>query len=160
MDIYEFAMQFEKDGEKYYRDIAESVENEGIKKILGILADEEVRHYEILSEMKSRTPDIGETKTLNSVKNVFQKMKKSGKKLGPGMGQVELYKKAQELEKKSEEFYSQKSDEVKDLSQRALLLKLAEEEKRHFVVLENIIQFVTKPDRYLEDAEFENIEPF
>ncbi len=39
MGIYEFAMQMEKDGESYYRDLAQKVDNKGIKNILGFLAD-------------------------------------------------------------------------------------------------------------------------
>jgi rubrerythrin len=160
MDIFEHAMQMEKDGENYYRETAKKIDNTGIRKILGILADEEVKHYGILSEMKNRTPDIGQTESLNNVKNIFAEMKDSGETFGPKMEQVELYQKAQQLEQKSQDFYEEKSDEVSDMAQRALLLKIADEEKRHFLILENIIQFVTMPDRYLEDAEFENIEPY
>ena len=160
MDIFEFAMQMEKDGESYYREIALGVDNAGIKKIMGMLADEEVKHYEILAEMKRRTPEIGKTEILSDVKNIFAAMKDSGEDIGTNLGQVELYQKAQELEKKSEDFYREKIAEVESEAQKDLLNKIADEEKRHFMILENIIQFVSKPFSYLEDAEFKHIEPF
>lgn len=160
MDIFDYAMQMEKDGEDYYREIAGSIDDPGIKKILGMLADEEVKHYEILHEMKSRTPHIGQTESLQNTKNIFAEMKESGADISANRGQVELYKKAQDLEKKSREFYEAKCAEVDSDAQKDLLLKIAEEEKRHFVILENIIQFVTRPDSYLDNAEFENIEPY
>jgi len=159
MDIFEFAMQMEKDGESYYREISAGINSKGIKKILSILADEEVKHYEIFAEMKRRTPDMPGTTTLKDVKNVFAQMKDSKEYIGSNLGQIELYKKAQELEKKSEEFYLEKSKEVDTEAQKKVLLKIAEEEKLHFMLLEHIIQFVSRTDHYLADAEFDNIEP-
>ncbi len=159
MDIFEFAMQMEKDGENYYRDLAAGVDNTGIKKILGILADEEVKHFEIFAEMKRRTPGLPRTTALDDVKNIFAQMKESAEDIGSNLGQIELYKKAQELEKKSEDFYLEKSKEVDTEAQKEVLLKIAEEEKLHFMLLEHIIQFVSRTDHYLENAEFENIEP-
>ncbi len=158
MDIIEFAMQMEKDGENYYRKVAVGVDNTGIKKILSILADEEVKHYEIFAEMRRRTPGISRTTTPADVKNIFARMKESGEDISSNLGQIELYKKAQELEKKSEEFYMEKSEEVESDAQKELLIKIAIEEKQHYLILEHVIQFVTRTDQYIEDAEFENIE--
>jgi rubrerythrin len=159
MDIFEFAMQMEKDGESYYREIAAGIDSTGIKKILSILADEEVKHFEVFAEMKRRTPDLPRTTTLKDVKNVFAQMKESGENIGSKLGQVELYKKAQELEKKSEDFYLEKSEEMDSDAQKELMLKIADEENKHYMILEHVIQFVTRTDHYLEDAEFENLEP-
>jgi rubrerythrin len=41
MDIYTFAMQMEKDGEEYYRELGTKCKNEGLTKIFTMLADEE-----------------------------------------------------------------------------------------------------------------------
>lgn len=159
MDIFEFAMQMEKDGENYYREIIARIDNTGVKKILSIMADEEVKHYEIFAEMKSRTPELAESSSLTDVKNIFAQMKESGEDISANLGQVELYKKAQELEEKSKNFYLEKSEVVENEAQKEMLLKIAEEENRHYLILEHVIQFVTKTDHYLEDAEFDNLEP-
>ena len=42
MDIYQFAMQMEKDGENYYRKLAAECGVPGLQKIFTMLADEEV----------------------------------------------------------------------------------------------------------------------
>ena len=51
MDIFEYAMKMEKDGEAYYRQLAKQV-----GKILGavftMLADEEVKHYDAIEAMQ------------------------------------------------------------------------------------------------------------
>ena len=54
MDIYEFALQMEKDGEDYYRDQALNAGNKGLKNIFTFLADAEAHHYNILKKMKDR----------------------------------------------------------------------------------------------------------
>ncbi|MHC4911431.1 MAG: ferritin family protein, partial [Planctomycetota bacterium] len=56
MDILEYAMKMEKDGEQYYRRTAEKVNNKGIKTILSMLADEEVKHYNALARIQAQQP--------------------------------------------------------------------------------------------------------
>ncbi|HEW78498.1 MAG TPA: rubrerythrin, partial [Phycisphaerales bacterium] len=40
MDIFKYAMQMEKDGEDYYRQLAQQTSNKGLQTILTMLADE------------------------------------------------------------------------------------------------------------------------
>ena len=160
MDIFEFAMQMEKDGELYYREVADSVGDKGIKTIMIMLADEEVRHYQVLGEMKTRSPKLEGTGILAKTRNIFAELRESGEKPDPNLGQVEMYRKAQQLEKKSQDFYEEKCKEVKLPEQKKLLNQIAEEERRHFFILENIIDFVSRPDSWLENAEFHKLEHF
>ena len=160
MNIYDFAMQMEKDGESYYREIANKSPNAGIKNILNMMADEELKHYELMKKMKTHSPHHAETEILKNVKNVFASMKDSKEELDSNASHKDLYKKAQELEKKSEHFYREKADEVDDKSKKDIFLKLAEEEKKHSIILDNLIEFVTKPETYLADAEFSNLDEF
>ncbi|NUO05704.1 MAG: hypothetical protein HUU07_09975 [Candidatus Brocadia sinica] len=71
MNIYDYAMQMEKDGENYYRDSARKIDNAGLKKILGILANAEVKHYDILQKMKKNEKvQMPDTEILSNVKNI------------------------------------------------------------------------------------------
>lgn len=161
MDIYEFAMQMEKDGEKYYRDSAQKVNNAGLKKILCVLADAEVKHYNILQKMKqNENIQMPDTQILSNVKNIFVQMKEEKDTLGINISQIDLYKNAQDIEKKSNEFYLEKAKEVNDQSQREIFLKIAEEEKKHYSILENIINFVSQPLDWLENAEWYHLEEY
>lgn len=47
MDVYDYAMQLEQDGESYYREGAKLSANKGLSRILTMLADAEVRHYNV-----------------------------------------------------------------------------------------------------------------
>ena len=160
MNIYDFAMQMEKDGETYYRELAGKCGNKGLTNILNMLADEEVKHYEIIKRMKSKTPKIADTKILENVKNVFAKMKDQKEGFNFNASQKEFYRKAQELEKQSEDFYASKSKETEEKDKKESFTKLAEEEKRHFVILDNIIEFIARPESWLEDAEFNHLEEY
>jgi len=160
MNIFEYAMQMEKDGENYYRQLAQQNANKGMRTILTMLADEEVKHYNTVEKMQTEKPQIAETKILTDVKNVFIQIKESNEKLDFDMKQTELYKKAQDIEKKSRAFYLDKANEVEEKYQEEVFLRLADEEKKHYFLLENIVEFVSRPETWLENAEFYHLEEY
>ena len=160
MDIYDFAMRMEKDGEDYYREMARQTGNKGLITILTMLADEEVRHYKIVQKMKTEKSGMTETMILSDAKNIFMQLKESNEKIDFDIEQTELYKKAQTIEQRSMEFYLEKADEVGLEYQKQIFLKLAAEEKKHYFMLENIIEFVSRPQSWLENSEFHHLEEY
>ncbi len=160
MNVFEFAMQMEKDGEDYYRQLASAADNSGLKTILTMMADEEVKHYSYLHKMQTEQPQVEEVTILTDCKNIFALMKNSSETVSSQVDQVELYKKAQEVEKENETFYREKANEVEQDYQKELFLLLAEEEKKHYFLLENIIDFVSRSQEWLENAEFCHLDDF
>jgi hypothetical protein len=163
MDIFTFAMKMEKDGEDFYRDLVSKSKSKGLKNIFSMLADDEVNHYNVLKQMKDRvTPGktILETRVLSNAKNVFQQIKGEETDFDFSVPEKELYKKALEIEERSAAFYKEKAKEVEDQVIRELLLEFEDEEKKHIFLLENIIEFVTRPEHWLETAEFNHLEDY
>jgi rubrerythrin len=160
MNIFEFAMKMEKDGENYYRQLAEKVNNKGIQTILTMLADEEVKHYNALVKIQAQKPQMAEPTILTDARNVFEQMKEGNEKFNIDVNQIELYKDAQKIEEGSINFYLEKADEVTEEYQKELFLKLAEEEKKHYFLLENIIDFVSRPETWLENAEWHHLDEY
>jgi len=161
MNIFEFAMQKEKYSEHYYRRLADDANNTGLSNIFTMLADEEAKHYSVVEQMKSKVPEnVCNTDVFVDAGNVFKRMKEGANKFSFEASQVETYKKAQEIEKESREFYLQKADEGEDRSQKDIFQKLAEEENKHYFLLENIIDFVSRPEQWLENAEFCHLEDY
>lgn len=159
MNIFDFARKMETEGEDYYRDLAKQVGNEGLKNILNMLADDEVKHYNIINRLAlSENAEMAETKVLDNAKNVFEKMK--GCPFDKNIGQVELYIKARDLERRSMEFYESKASQDDLAAHKDLLHRIGEEEKKHFFLLENIINFVNRPATWIEDAEFNHLEEY
>lgn len=161
MDAFDYAMKMEKDGEAYYRDLAAKAGDKGLTQILTFLADEEVKHFNIFKRMKEgKVEELPKSTTVQDVKNVFEKMRDSGETFLFDAGQAEYYKKAQEIEKESEDFYREQAKKTEDAAEAKMFEKIADEEKRHFFVLESIIEFVKRPEQWLEDAEWNHLEPY
>lgn len=57
-DVFSVAVKIEERGEAFYRQVAEKVERESVKKLFNSLADDEVRHKELFTQMAQQ---IGET---------------------------------------------------------------------------------------------------
>ena len=159
MDIYEYAMQMELDGKNFYLDLAKKTSNSGLQNILAMMADSETNHYDIILKMKNNDPIqySADTEVLTKTKNIFIRMKE-GKELDTDISQLELYKKALEIEIGSQKFYLEKADEEKDLYRKEIFIKLAGEEKGHCVILENLIGFVSQPDNWLESPEWYHLD--
>ncbi len=160
VDIFEYAMQMEKEGENYYRRLARQRANKGLQTILTMLANEEVKHYNAIEKIKIAEPHMAETTILADAKNVFVQIQESGESFDFDLGQIEFYKKAQDIEERSRDFYLEKSGQVKEDYQKDLFLRLADEEKKHYFLLENIIEFVSRPETWLENAEFCHLEEY
>ncbi len=160
MNIFEFAMKMETDGERYYREMAAKTANPGLRNILLILADEEVRHFKILQKNQSMQTDLTQSEILTDAKNVFQEMRESRDDLHLDTGQLGLYQKALKIEQDSRDFYRDKADETEQEFQKQLFLILSAEEDKHVYLIENIIEFITRPAHWLENAEFNHLEEY
>ncbi|HUT28184.1 MAG TPA: ferritin family protein [Sedimentisphaerales bacterium] len=161
MDIFEFAMKKERLSEEYYRQLAGKTSQKGLQSIFSMLADEEAHHYQVVEQMRSKTPDkVASTDVLAEAKEVFARMSEGTRKFDFDAGEVQIYKKARDIEEESWKFYLQKADEVEDPGQKGIFRKLADEEKKHYFLLENIIDFVSRPETWLENAEFYHLEEY
>jgi rubrerythrin len=159
MDIYKYAMQIELDGRHFYLDMMKKTNNKGLKNILTMLADSEAKHYNVILDMQKndKTPFSADTEVLTNVKNIFMKMKEE-KDFDVDISQAEFYKKALKVEADALKFYLERADEEKDPHRKEIFLKLAEEEKNHCVLLENIIGFVSQPANWLENPEWYHLD--
>jgi rubrerythrin len=160
MNIFDFAMEKEKYSEDYYRQLAGKSNNKSLETVFNMLADEEAKHYKIVSDMKEDiAPKPAETSVLSDAKDIFAKMRESAQSFNFNISQTELYRKALKIEKQSRDFYLEKADEV-EKTQKEIFLKLADQEKKHYFLLENIIDFVSRPETWLENAEFYHLDEY
>ena len=159
MNVFEFAMQMEKDGEKFYRELAEKAGDAGLKKIFTTLADEEVVHYNTFKSLFEKTKAKAvESNVLEKAKNIFTEMKAAGTiNVSAATSQVEAYKQAMKAEEEAYTFYEKKAEECDDPAEKQILLTFAKEERRHYRLLENVVEFVSRPEQWLEDAEYVNM---
>ncbi|MDD3325247.1 MAG: ferritin family protein [Sulfurospirillaceae bacterium] len=156
MNAYEYAMQIEKEGEKYYRELAENVDDVGLKKIFTMLANEEVKHYVAFEKMNKnqKIEPLEVVDVFEKAKNIFRSAKDENKLTAFSDEQIKYYTKALQAEENSFRFYTEKAKEMKDETQKNAFLAIAEEERQHAVLIENIIEYVNDPQSWIENAEF------
>jgi rubrerythrin len=161
MNIYEFAMKMEMEGEAYYRDLASRTRIPALQKILGFLAEDEVTHYNIVKRIRDHLPaELTETHVLTNAKNVFAELKEKDNNFDLNGSEISLYKKAVEIENKSEDFYREKAKEVEKPETKALLLKIASQERYHGYLVENMIVFLLRPQLWVENGEFNHLDEY
>jgi rubrerythrin len=164
MDIFEFAMKMEEDGRAYYLKHAEKTDLPQLKRVLTELADDELKHYKIFKALKDREQaeyrEEEKTTILSTTKNVFEQLKSQGKELVFGGEVRSVWEEAMEVEIKSEKFYREKADEVDDSNQKDIFNKIADEERRHQLVVENVMEFLDRPKQWLENAEWHHLEDY
>ena len=126
-----------------------------------MLADEERKHYDTVAEMhKGSSPEPAETTILSDAADVFKNMRQGTREFNLNVTQKQLYQKAQQIEKNSKDFYLDKANQLTDSRQKEIFKKLADEEEKHYFLLENIIDFISEPETYLENAEFFHLEQY
>lgn len=165
MNIFEYAMQMETDGERYYRQLADQSNSPGLRKIFTMLADEEVKHYKVLEKLNKRegTPRLAETEILDHVKNVFVAMKNTEQPMHiDTTKETQLYRKARDIEEASMKFYQEKAEESAGAPQWQIFLQLAREEAKHLRIMESIVEFVSRPEpgNWLENAEWHHLDAY
>jgi rubrerythrin len=165
MNVYEFAMQMEKDGEEYYRLLAKGSAVPGLVNIFTMLADEEVKHFKVIEGLSRNEKNLhlAETRILDNVKNVFVEMKAAKKELHIDSTKAsEEYRKACSIEDMSRTFYLEKAALLEGTPGREIFLRFAKEEEKHLRIMENIVEFVTKPEpgNWLENAEWHHLEEY
>jgi len=156
MSIFEFAMQMEVDGEKFYRELADKSSNSGLKKIFSNLADEEVNHYNVFKNIKEHSSlDIEGTTILEDSKNIFAQMKaQNNTDVSADVDQKEAYKVALDMETNAYNYFEEKAEESSEPAEKKLLLAIAREERRHHRLIQGLIDFISQPETWLENAEF------
>ncbi|OEG63611.1 rubrerythrin [Halanaerobium saccharolyticum] len=163
MNIYDFAIDFEIENREFYEECAANTSHEDLKKVFLELAEEEKKHENIVRQLKeNKEVDEVESGILPKAKEAFDKIADNmptGDDVMPEE-QVDVYKKAIDLERKSYEFYTEKAEESDSELVKKTFKRLAEEEKKHEKIMDNITEMVDRPNTWLEDAEWYHLEDY
>jgi rubrerythrin len=161
MNVFDFASQMEQDGKAYYEKLAQDCRFPGLKGLFLRLAADEQKHYETFQKMKAEGGRVvmADSDALDEAQNLFAELLEQKEKAEAG-DNPEGYRHAMKLEADSFRFYEDAAAKEQDEVVKALLLRIAEEEHRHFMILENVYNFINAPKQYLAWREFSNLEEF
>jgi rubrerythrin len=162
MEVFTYAIELKREKESFYRQL--SMESkDGIRELFSLLADEEARHREAIEEMEDKVEvKLLDTTIKKDAKRVFEKMRTALGDEEPAFEneQLQLYNKALKYEEKAEVFYLKKSSEATDGCQREIFKCIAAQERQHKAVIQAIIDYASKPERWLENAEWYHLEEY
>lgn len=156
MNIYDYAMKVEKDGERFYKEMAEKSSHEGLKNIFLMLAKQEACHYEIFKSLKENSSvDIKKLDDFkDDEKNIFEVLDDKDKQIVFPIEEVRYYEKAINTEDDAIKFYKQKALEVDDENEREILNQIIAEEEKHKEILENLLDYIQEGSNLVQSAEF------
>lgn len=154
MDLFEFSIQMEKDAEALYRKMAENAPVEGVKKVLLMLAEDEVKHRVAIEQLQKKLDVPAQKGVALDIKTIFDDMKSDESITKISVDAVEDYRKAVQIEKRGMAFYKEKFEEADDPVSKQLFEALMKQETYHLRTCENLLDMVQKPEWWVENAEF------
>lgn len=158
MDVLDFAMKMELQGKACYEKLASSTQVPGLKTIFTGLASDEQKHYDIfLSIKEGKTWKMADSSVLEQAKNVFQDLIEGKEDLSELHEDLDGYRFSLKIEADSVKLYEDMAKKEEDPETMQLYLTIANEEKKHFNIMDNICEFVLKPRYFLEWREFSNL---
>lgn len=164
MDIYEFAINFEIENRKLYEKFAEESGNENLRGVFLGLAEDEKRHENIIRQLREKKKiDEVDSDILSTAKEAFESISKDLTDKEDNVlpeQQVDVYKKAKEIEVDSYKFYTDKAYKAELPEAKQVFKRLAEEEKKHERIIDTVIKMVNRPNTWLEDAEWNHLEDY
>ncbi|BCZ47823.1 hypothetical protein psyc5s11_38900 [Clostridium gelidum] len=155
MNILEFAINMELEGEKYYNDQAEIINDKYLKNIFLILAKDENSHAKILQDKSNNLSyDLKSNETLSEAKNLFKGIEDFKNEIKQKPDQLDLYRVALEKEKESIDLYEKLLSQAEDDKSKKLFEFLIQQEKDHYTTLEELVSQLNKSNDWVEAAEF------
>jgi rubrerythrin len=161
MNIFDCAISMEEDACAYYKKLAAASTIPEIRNLLSILAAAEREHRDALAGMKeSLAPQKAELSVLNDAACVFRPLLGKRDLMEELKDDPDAYRHIVRREEEDVRFYEDLAAKAQDRESRELLLMIADEERKHLSIVENIYSFVESPKSYLAWGEFSNIKEY
>ncbi|MCE5344295.1 MAG: ferritin family protein [Eubacteriales bacterium] len=155
MEIMQFAIGMEKDGEKYYREQAEKNKENALRIVFLGLASDENRHADLLQRMAEDLPyELESDNNLKDRDSLFKAVEDYQSSVKASPEQAEVYRTAMEMEQKSIDLYGDLQRKAEEPISSEVFTFLVKEETRHFNIMEGLFRFVNRPNDWVEAAEF------
>lgn len=159
MNIIECTIKMKEETRAHYERLAAAVTENELKRLFSMLAEAEVEHIEKLVALKD---------TMNANDTVsFDKLDESVCVFSPHIDPRHLaeslrddpdaYMHVVHEEEETIEFFDQLKNQSENEQMKKICQELAEKEREHLTMLENIYFFVEEPRTYLEWGEFSNL---
>lgn len=154
-DLFEIAKSMELEGQQLYESQAKKTSAEGIKNILLMLSEQEKDHYKIFDALQKKQPVKIKKESYKGITDIFKEVKND-----LPTDQLEFYETILGVEKKSQEFYEELAKKQDSPEIKEILERIAHEEHKHWVIIKNLIDYIKRPEQWVEDPEFHHLEDY
>jgi len=164
LNAFDFALQMELDGERYYREQAQKSSFEDLKIVFEGLADDEQRHYKIVQSIQNQTGNyLKPDPALDTFRTVFASYKDDLAALNAKVDikklrdeQLDVYRVALAKESESVNLYKKLEEQAEKVEDKKIFENLRSEEEQHQEVLDTIVAMLNNVSDWVEAAEFGN----
>jgi len=155
IEILKNAILLERQGKAFYSTVAKGTESKAVKKVFSLMAEEEEKHIQYLSEQFKNIQEKGlfiSDNYYDNPENVAKKVlsQEIKKEINAASYEAAAISAAIEMEKKAVELYSDRNNKSSDENEKALYGMLADWERTHLEFLAEIQKELT------EEIWFEN----
>ncbi|MDR3585713.1 MAG: ferritin family protein [Desulfosporosinus sp.] len=155
MNIFEFAINMEHEGEKYYTEQAEINKDNSLSIVFQMLAKDESMHVKVLQNKANRLPcDLKQNETLSKAKNVFTDIETTKPEINQIPNQLGVYRLALDNEKASITLYQKYFSEATDEESKMLFEYLTKQEEDHYEIIDQLVSLLSRSEEWVESAEF------
>ena len=159
MNILECTIKMKEETRAHYERLSEAVEEKELKRLFLLVASAEDEHIEKLKALKD-TMNAAGTSDLSSLDEsvcVFSPHIDPRHLAEALRNDPDAYRHVVQEEEETIEFFDQLKSQAESEQMKEICQALADKEREHLTMLENIYFFVEEPRTYLEWGEFSNI---
>ena len=158
MNVFDCAIKIEDEAKECYLKLRKECSDPELKRLFALLADAEEEHRNRLEVMKREfAADSYHAPDLAASACSFRPRLVGGVKSDRQLSDPDFYRHAITEEEEEIRYLEQLGREATDDRTRSTLRMVAEEERRHLSVVENIYSFVEGPKNFLAWGEFSNL---
>jgi len=159
MNIIECTIKMKQETKAHYERLSEAVTEKEVKRLFSLLAAAEEEHIEKLRALENsmNISDISSAKSLNESICVFNPHLDPRHLAEELRNDPDAYRHVVHEEEETIEFFDQLKEQAENEQMKRICQVLADKEREHLTMLENIYFFVEEPRTYLEWGEFSNL---
>jgi rubrerythrin len=155
MSNLEFAIQMEIEGRQYYLEQAKKNQDNALNKVFNLLANSEKEHEELLGKRLNKEEyTLKEDDSTAKIKTLFHELKDYKASDIRSTTQLDVYRFAVDIEEKSIELYRDMLKDADNDQDKLLFEFLLKEENQHLILFAELVKMLTRPEEWVEDAEF------
>ena len=161
MNVFDCAIKMEEESRLYYEALAAGSSEPELKNLFTMLAQAEQEHHDALVRLRgSIDSKNSQFKALDQAACLFKPLLAKRELMARLKETPDAYRLVVGQEEKGVELYRDLAAKTKDEGARQVLLKIADEERRHLSIVENIYSFVESPKTFLASGEFSNLKEY